>query len=189
MPQLRCRTGAPAPRDACSSAPRSEGPGRVTRRGVVPVPVSRPADARHARPASNRSFPAAKHRRSSRAHQTAAHRQGPWLPARHRFLRVRMNRSALDPPVSLTPEAVASKHVSSRVQELGISPVSQWRLTCLTGHLVSPLLRCHAGCCPRALGYRTSLGPSHARTGALYARSGTPGITSAELYSWLSLVG
>lgn len=69
----------------CRSALQRGSGARRMRRGLVPVPVLRPADARLHAPRDNRSFPAVTHRRSSRAHQTAAHRQGPWLPVRHRF--------------------------------------------------------------------------------------------------------
>ena len=71
----------------------------------------------------------------------------------------------------------------------GISPVSQWRLTCLTGLTVSPPLRCHAGCCPHALGYRTSPGPPHARTCSIYARWRDPGKVVRVSYSGFCVVG
>ena len=140
--------------------PSSEGAGRACRamgRACVSLHSCehRKTDARYARPADNRSFPAVTHRRSSRAHQTAAHRQGPWLPVRHRFcVSGRSDHPGpsgfSDPGGSCIEACFASRPGG------GITPVSQWRLACLTGRIVSPSLRHHAGCRPGDLEFRTS---------------------------------
>ena len=146
------RAGSPCGIDVF---PRDEGGGaREMRRWVVPgsalLRIMRVSRA--PRPPF---FPAVTHRRSSRAHQTAAHRQGPWLPVRHRF-------SVSGPPIGPGPSGFSDPGGScieacfaSRPGG-GISPVSQWRLTCLTGLTVSPPLRCHAGNRPGDLEFRTS---------------------------------